>query len=104
MPDPIKPAPPANVKLRLIVDSDANYDIKLQAEAIEVLNNFWFSQGLEGTWQQRFEAMMVNTCKQLMLRDDLAPAAVLAKIKDLKAAQAALDSKITQVAAKAAGA
>ena len=104
MPDTPKPTPPANVKVRLLIDSDANYDIKLQAEAIEVLNNFWHSQGLEGTWAQRFEAMLVSTVKQLMLREDLAPASVVAKINDLKAAQAALETKINQVAAKAAGA
>jgi len=104
MPDTPKPTPPAAVTVRLLIDSDPNYNIKLQAETIEVLNNFWHAQGLTGTFAKRFEAMLVDTAKQLMLREDLAPASIVAKINDLKAAQAALETKINQVAAKAAGA
>lgn len=98
-----KPTPPTKVVVRLLVDNNANYNIPLRAEAVEVLNNFWHSQGLAGTFAERFEQMLVSTCKQLMLREDLAPASVVAKINDLKAAQAALDDRINTVAAKAAG-
>lgn len=104
MPDTPKPTPPAAVKVRLIIDSDPHYDIKLRAESIGVLNNFWHAQGKTGTWAERFEDMLIATCKELMLREDLAPAAVVTKINDLKAAQAALTTKINEVAAKAAGA
>jgi hypothetical protein len=104
MPDTPKPAPPTNVTIRLLVDNDPNFNIKLRPESIEVLNNFWHAQGLNGTFAERFEQMMVDTAKALMMREDLAPASVLTKINDLKAAQVALDDKIAQVAAKAAGA
>lgn len=99
-----KPTPPAKVTIRLLVDSDPNYNIPLRAEAIEVLNNFWHAQGLTGTFAERFEQMLVATAKQLMLREDLAPSTVVEKINDLKAAQAALEARINTVAAKAAGA
>lgn len=104
MPETPKPAPPAAVTVRLVVDNDPNYNIKLRPEAIEVLNNFWHAQKLTGTFQERFEAMLLGTCKDLMLREELAPANVQAKIDKLKAAQAELQQAIDAAATKAAGA